>query len=135
MNEKFIADDGTAASARSLTHEIGHSGGLWHPFKGRGEDGKYYDGFDEKPTNQRFANGRPSNAVSQRDVEYSDKGLANDYDYANNFMTYIIYAQRRLMFTAEKTLRDEPGKATPGQIYQILFNYKQGNLNHNDIPK
>jgi len=138
MNERFINDDGTDTSdgdARSLSHEIGHTGGLWHPFKGKGTDGKYYDGFDEKPNNMRFANGNPSNANSQRDVEYSDAALANDYQYANNFMTYIMYAQKRLMLTPDKEIRTNPGKAAPGQIYQILFNYKQGNLNYNDIPK
>jgi len=135
MNEKFINDGGEASSARPFSHEAGHSGGLWHPFKGKDEDGKYYDGFDDNPSNQRFANGKPSNANSQRDVEDSDKALANDYDYANNFMTYIMYAQKRLAVTPEDYLRANPGKASPGQIYQMLFNYKQGNLNHNDIPK
>jgi hypothetical protein len=79
------------------------------------------------------ANGKPSNADSQRDVEYSDKALANDY--ANNFMIYIMYGQRRLQQTPDNYLRSNPGKASPGQIYQILFNLKQGNLNNNDIPK
>lgn len=48
---------------QNISAEAGHTGGLWHPFKGKDENGKYYDGMDENPNDHPFANGKPSVAT------------------------------------------------------------------------
>lgn len=122
MNEKFIGDDGSSiGDVRDVSHEAGHTAGLWHTFE-----------MDDDPSKQRFANGRMGRNDLQQDA---NDPVSNDYNYANNFMTYTSFAQKRLPSVDEAYLSRNPGKATIGQIWQIWSNYKRGDLNYNDVPK
>ncbi len=104
-----------------VVHEIGHTGGLIHPWE-----------FDSK---HAFVNGNPAPTNEQ-----SYYNSANSPEVESNFMNYTSKAVENyynpfstMDFT--KYFNDNVGKATQGQEQQIINNLYNGNLNYDDIPK
>ncbi len=110
--------------AKTLVHEIGHTGGLVHPWQ-----------FDDK-TKQSFVNSKPFSVGVQ---PFSNQTLVLDA----NFMGYTSWAIEQgsinmMLSDNEKKsyFMNNVGKATQGQVQQILNNLWNGKLNSdNDIPK
>jgi RHS repeat-associated protein len=122
INPSALNQDGTQnydnhGADNVLSHEIGHTGGLLHP-------------FDFYKTNE-FLDG--SNIPSQ-----TQKTLWNnpeDYNAKNNFMDYNSRTTLLIPNKSPKYLASHPGTASWGQIMSILIYYKSGKLNQNDVPK
>jgi RHS repeat-associated protein len=125
ISSNYLSDGGSPAMMDQsvFAEEIGHSGGLSHPFE-----------FGESAG---FANG---NIIP---INLQSKGLDAT---SNNFMNYPVKAAGAIRdkdgvtISREKQLsiiRDyykNPSPATKGQKSQILENYRNNNLNYDDIP-
>jgi len=106
---------GKLNSKGTISHEIGHTGGLLHPFE-----------FAEK---RFFPNGKPVSADKQ---EYYNS--ANDISVEANVMNYLQYAIKSFPWVSKSQLKDyfrENAAALPGQLQQIIQNFYEGNLNNN----
>ncbi|MFY0256457.1 hypothetical protein ACDQ55_21185, partial [Chitinophaga sp. 30R24] len=116
MNAKvFDSKTGIAQAQGALTHEIGHTGGLLHPFE-----------FDKAET---FMNGKQVPVNLQG---YSNPG--NEMDIEANFMNYPSRAAANFPWGDKKQLQQyfmNNPTSTPGQGNQVIENYNQGNLNNN----
>jgi RHS repeat-associated protein len=119
INARAINPDGTLNDQRTIIHEIGHTGGLYHPFD-----------FDSQ---NQFANDKDAPVEPQRYDNYSE----NDPDLSANFMDYSHTAAKSHPNypDAIQYFQRHVGKATSGQIQQIINNLWDGNLNFNNIPK
>lgn len=125
INSNYLSDEGTPAKIDQsvFAEEIGHTGGLSHPF----EFGK----------SAEFANGRkvPENlqsigldATTNNFMNYPGKAAAAMRDA--NGITISTYDQ----ISISRDYSKNPSPATNGQKSQILQNYRNNNLNFNDIP-
>lgn len=131
--ESFQSDDRTFRDRKTLVHEIGHSGGLIHTFELENKDpGK-------------FVNGNPISVDNQGDivrVMHTNMQIsANFMNYTSNAVDYWMDVQNPsekykahwdYYFTVffNRTV----GKASQGQIQQVIANYFNGNLNVNTVP-
>ena len=126
LNVDFINQDGSFMDKKTMVHEIGHTGGLMHPWE-----------FGTNPK-KNFVNG---NSFSQGVQGFS----VNNLNDATNFMGYtnwgIEEGEKLLnpnLSQAQKInyFNSVTGKATQGQAQQIINNLYKGNLNSDkDIPK
>lgn len=108
--------------AKVLIHEIGHTGGLVHPWE-----------FEQK-TKASFVNGKEFLLGSQ--------GFSiNKLEDATNFMGYSKWGFAEggdflnMNFSEEQKLKyfmKNVGKAQQGQVQQIINNLQEGNLNSDD---
>lgn len=105
-----------------FSHEIGHTGGLSHPFE---------MGIQDTYANGGIVNNKYQSimldATSDNFMNYPVKAyeaLAHKNFYNAEEMNQILYK-----FTTK------PSPATPTQKLQIKDNYLKGVLNFNDIPK
>jgi RHS repeat-associated protein len=112
---------GSFNDARIAMHEIGHSGGLVHPwsFDDKGTRG-FLNGNPVPMRPQAFYNNSMDPAVEANFMNYTGKAI-------ENIPTYNQAATNRLQRYFQTTV----GKATSGQVQQINNNYKAGNLNGN----
>jgi len=120
LNSSFINEDGTSNSNSDLSHEIGHTGGLIHPFDKADEhvfySNKFLNFFD-------VGNNQPS------------YGQIQGVDLKTNFMSY---PQNYINYNTPQGSQQlqqiylNPGHATKGQIQAILKYYNNGALNRND---
>jgi RHS repeat-associated protein len=131
MGGKYVAissdavnPDGSLLDKKTIVHEIGHSGGLEHPFE-----------FQKKESENRFVNGDKFSFEAQK-FENIDYNL----DLESNFMNYTSEAVNN---KPNNVVRDNlgryfnanVGKATQGQIQTIINNVFNGHLNSDkDIP-
>lgn len=119
LNSEFINTDGTVTSNATFSHEIGHTGGLTHPFTNENKvsffSGYSWFGFKEER------------------VEASIYSQKVGVDLKTNFMSYPQNYYRHNVSTVEaqklKKVYQNPGKATVGQINAILQYYNSGLLN------
>ncbi len=115
LNREFINDDGSVTSNATLSHEIGHTGGLIHPFEEN-------NGLLDIPRNQF-------------ETDYFPLGnQLIGIDKKTNFMTYPQNFLNINMSNAHARKLNElyrnPGKATRNQISSILRMYSNGYLNY-----
>lgn len=107
---------GIASDKKTLSHEIGHTGGLLHIFS-----------FDQKST---FLNGKPVPVNLQ---EFNN--LSNDPLLEANFMNYTDHAILNMQGTLSRNdlIRyfNSTATSTSGQVQQVIQNYNDGNLNNN----
>lgn len=120
LNSAFINADGTAVNNAALSHEIGHTGGLIHPFEDKTEE----VGF----TSATFLGyGFTHNRLLYDQI----KGV----DWRTNFMSYPGAFISTLTSEGGKNLLNvykNPGHATTGQIKAIVKYYQNGDLNKNN---
>src|SRR5690606_14435561 len=126
INADGINSNGSLVDNKTVIHEIGHTGGLTHPWE---------FGSKEKSS---FVNGNP---FSQGVQGFS----VNNLDDATNFMGYTNWGIEQSQGLINPNLSREQqinyfnnnvGKATQGQVQQIINNLYNGNLNSDkDIPK
>ena len=125
INSDGINSDGSLVDRKSIVHEIGHSGGLQHPFE-----------FENDFTKERFVNGDKFSLEKQ---EYENKRY--DLELESNFMNYTdVAVKNKPGYVANDNLRalfnENVGKATQGQIQTIINNIFNGHLNSDiDLPK
>lgn len=126
VNADGINGNGSLVDNKTIVHEMGHTGGLMHPWE---------FGSKEK---SNFVNG---NAFSE--------GVQGFYNAENsvqldaNFMGYSSWSAQQpsinpMLSTGEKVnyFNKNVGSATQGQTQQIINNLYKGNLNSDkDIPK
>jgi RHS repeat-associated protein len=120
INARAINPDGTLKDQRTIIHEIGHTGGLYHPFE-------FY-----KPL-QPFVDGKDAPLEPQRYDNFTE----NDQNLSANFMDYSQSAAQSHPNYVDglQYFQTHVGSATAGQIQQIINNLWDGNLNYNNIPK
>ncbi|MDX1936879.1 MAG: hypothetical protein SFU21_07170 [Flavihumibacter sp.] len=112
LNSDYINEDGSVTSKATLSHELGHTGGLVHPFEDINKEGQFKNG----------------NAFSYP-ISSQIKGI----DKLNNFMSY---PQRYLNINTNEGMKklysiyENPGKATASQLLTIMKNYLRNNLNY-----
>jgi len=121
LNAAFIDEKGNFSDKKTMIHEIGHTGGLVHPWE-----------FNDKTT---FVNG---NQLPTRDQSYYNS--ANSLELESNFMNYTNKAVENYVnpfsnINVTRYFNENVGKATKGQIQQIINNLFYGNLNYDNIPK
>nr|WP_315190035.1 RHS repeat-associated core domain-containing protein [uncultured Flavobacterium sp.] len=120
LNSDYINSDGSAVSNSTLSHEVGHTGGLNHPW--------------ESSTTQKI--GKNYFWGLSFGSETAQKYNQNMVDLSKNFMSYPQN------FNSGTTLEEKykkvneayqnPGAATRGQISAIMRYYSNGYLNNND---
>ena len=124
INSGGINSDGTLKDKKAIVHEIGHTGGLMHPWE-----------FADKESNN-FVNGNPFSVGVQ-----SYNNVENSTEINSNFMNYTGTAMKSYPYVADKSylqnlFQNNIGKATQGQAQQVVNNLYEGNLNsEKDIPK
>jgi RHS repeat-associated protein len=119
LNADFIKEDGTTPYNAVLSHEIGHTGGLQHPFE-KGENVELFKGS--------FLGIFPT----YRTVPGYNQKLA---DLKTNFMSYPQNYINYNTSSGAAELRNvysNPGGATRGQIAAIMRYYSAGLLNNDD---
>jgi hypothetical protein len=121
LNADFIDEKGNFSDKKTMMHEIGHTGGLVHPWE-----------FNDKQT---FNNGNP---LSTSDQGYYNS--SNSLELESNFMNYTGKAVNNYVNPFSNTnytkyFNENVGKAVRGQIQQVINNLFKGNLNDDDIPK
>lgn len=123
INADGIDAKGAARDKKTLTHEVGHTGGLVHPFE-----------FDNKDFGG-FMNGNPFSLGVQKYYNSS-----NDMGIEANFMNYTKNAMDAYPMAPDKGalqsyFENNVGQATQGQTQTIINNLYNGNLNSDkDIP-
>lgn len=120
LNSDYINEDGSAYSNATLSHELGHTGGLEHPFE-EYSTVEFYKGAFSKLFNGPVT----APAYNQRMV-----------DLKTNFMTYP-YRTSGASSVAEAAasqlkVYQNPGPATRGQIAAIMRYYNHGHLNRDN---
>ena len=126
MNADGISGDGSLVDKKGMVHEMGHTGGLMHPWE-----------FGTNP-NVGFVNGKPFSEGVQ-----GYYNVENSLDLDANFMGYSSWSATQpsinpMLSQGEKLnyFNNNVGKATQGQTQQIINNLYDGNLNSDkDIPK
>lgn len=111
INSRSINNDGSSSSNATLSHELGHTGGLKHPF----DDAKY--GY--------FVNGSK--------VEFGNQILGTSLLY--NFMSYPKDNYSKMLSDYSKVINSiyqTPGAATRNQLAFILRMYSSKTLNFNN---
>jgi RHS repeat-associated protein len=124
ISANFIDANGAIKDKKTAAHEIGHQGGLLHPF----------EMFDK---GQSLINGRIVPIEHQKDA-YTHYGNFMSYPHRDVDRKYNVPGNVPSKNDLNKEIRayqNNPGKATIGQKLQILRNYQAGFLNTNDIPK
>ena len=130
INSKLIDKDGVLSDKKAVIHEIGHTGGLEHPFE-----------FEElkNAKNEYFVNGNKwtldkqtyTNPFGDVDIEtnfmnYTQNAIDNSKNYNPNWGTFEL----------QNYFNNTVGSATQGQIQTIINNIFYGNLNSDkDLPK
>ena len=121
LNADYIDKNGSFTDKKTMVHEVGHTGGLVHPWE-----------FNQK---QSFINGNPAPTNSQ-----SYTNSSNSADVESNFMNYTSEAVKNL-YSPFSTMNftnyfnNNVGNATQGQEQQIINNLYNGDLNNDDIPE
>lgn len=126
INADAINRNGTLVDNKTIVHEIGHEGGLVHPWE---------FGSEEK---RNFVNG---NQFTEGVQGFS----VNNLNDATNFMGYTSWGIEQSSGLINPNLTEEQktrhfnsnvGESTQGQVQQIVNNLFYGNLNSDkDIPK
>jgi RHS repeat-associated protein len=120
INSAFINSDGTTSYNNAFSHEIGHTGGLEHPWE-KGDSqiiGKNYI----------FGLNFGSYTVpkyNQNAVDLKTNFMSYPQNYTNALTLYERYQQ-------SIKISQNPGTATRGQIATIMRYYSNGYLNNND---
>lgn len=119
LNGKKIKEDGTTPYNATLSHEIGHTGGLDHPFE-KGDNVELFKGnfLGIFPTY------RTVSAYNQKLVDLK----TNFMSYPQNYINYKTFSGA----TELNNIYSNPGGATRGQIAAIMRYYSQGILNNDD---
>jgi len=115
LNREFINEDGSVVSNATLSHELGHTGGLVHPF----------EEHDQLLEIQR----------NQYETDYFPlRNQLIGIDKKTNFMTYPQnFLNINMSNSAARKLQEiyrNPGQATRNQISTILRMYSNGYLNY-----
>jgi len=118
MNSKYINEDGTTEANHALSHEVGHTGGLIHPFEDPKSVG-FYDGYS------------PFTGYRTKEAPLYNQLLG--VDVKTNFMSYPqkyynINASTKAGMELKKVFAN-PGTATIGQLGAIFKYYNSGLLN------
>ncbi|RPD44109.1 hypothetical protein DNI29_22185 [Hymenobacter sediminis] len=123
LNAKTIyASTGKFHDKRTLMHEIGHSGGLVHPFD---FDARYNKNADKYGSYDK----------AQEDVDFEN------FDNLTNFMNYYSIGNKEMTGryfgpgTIEHYMSNTTGPATRGQIQSIVNKFWSGELNRNTRKK
>src|SRR5690606_34913042 len=119
INSKYINKDGTTLYNNVLSHEIGHTGGLDHPYE-KGDQVELFKGYS-------FFGG----ARYRKVPAYNQKKV----DLRTNFMSYpqnYIDSKTPAGMKELRKVYNNPGKATGGQIAAIMRYYRRGYLNNDD---
>ncbi|WP_146186452.1 hypothetical protein [Pedobacter sp. HMWF019] len=120
LNSESIDEKGNFIDKKTLIHEIGHTGGLYHTFEPKKEG--------------KLANGKPAPGAMQ-----SFYNSSNSPYVEANFMNYTSNAVDAGTLgpsvNAVRFFNNTVGKATQGQVQTIVTNLYNGNLNYNNIPK
>lgn len=120
INSAFINSDGSTLYNNTFSHEIGHTGGLSHPWeKGTSQPmGKnYIFGINFGSYNVPKYN--------QNAVDLKTNFMSYPQNYTNALTLYERYQQ-------SIKVSQNPGPATRGQIATIMRYYSNGYLNNND---
>jgi RHS repeat-associated protein len=121
INSKFIDKDGNTTNKSVLSHEIGHTGGLIHPFEETNQVGFYNPSLLS-----RFFKGDIMQPL------YNQKVGA---DLKTNFMSYpqnYININTPAGMAELKRVYQNPAGVTRGQIAAIMRYYVAGVLNKDD---
>ena len=120
LNSDYIENDGSTSYNATLSHELGHTGGLAHPFE-KGDDVSLFAGYSWFGLISK----------SKTEPAYNQKMV----DLRTNFMSYpqnYIDASTPAGLQELKKIYSNPGVATRGQLAAILRYYSHGDLNNND---
>jgi hypothetical protein len=119
INADGINSNGSLEDNKTIVHEMGHTGGLMHPWE-----------FDSKEKTN-FVNGNSFSAGVQGYYN-SENSLQLDA----NFMGYTSWSAQQASINPHLSLQQKinyfnniVGKATQGQTQQIINNVYNGNLN------
>ena len=119
LNANDINKDGSFNDRKNLVHEIGHTGGLLHPFD-KQSTVNFVNGNSTPANSQRVINESGTPAEEANFMNYTREGIANFPTLPNG--TYYF--------------NNTVGAATLGQTQTIINNIYNGNLNSSaDIPK
>jgi|SRR5690625_199610 len=119
INGKFINKDGTTDYNNTLSHEIGHTGGLIHPFS-KNDNVSFFDGYSFFGLKEN----RISAPVHKQKIGFDKK---------TNFMSYPHYYYR--INSSSNDLKElqrtykNPEKATGNQLGALIRYYSKGLLN------
>ena len=119
INGKFINNDGTTSFNHTLSHEIGHTGGLIHPFSN-----------NEKVS---FFSGYTWFGLKENRTEASIYKQKVGIDLSTNFMSYPQKYYKYNASTVEaqklKNVLANPGRISGGQVGALIRYYSKGLLN------
>jgi hypothetical protein len=106
-----------------FSHEIGHTGGLTHPFAMGNKEDRYANGgiVDSKYQSIML------DATTDNFMNYPAKA----YEALARKNVYNVSEMNQILLK----FGTQPSPATSTQKLQIRENYKKGLLNFNDIPK
>ena len=126
ISSNYLSDEGSPAMIDQsvFAEEIGHSGGLSHPFE-FGESAEFANG-NRVPANLQS---KGLDATTNNFMNYPEKAAGAMRD-ANG-----VTISREKQVSIIRDYYKNPSPATNGQKSQILENYRNNNLNYNDIPK
>jgi RHS repeat-associated protein len=119
INGKFINKDGTTDYNNTLSHEIGHTGGLIHPFSN-----------NEKVS---FFSGYTWFGLKENRTEASIYKQKVGIDLSTNFMSYpqkyYKYNASTVQAQKLKNVLANPGRISGGQVGALIRYYSKGLLN------
>lgn len=116
----MINSDGTTDYNAILSHELGHTGGLDHPFS-QGNTVELFNGYSWFGL---MRNTKTVNAYNQKKVDLR----TNFMSYPQNYINYHTPLGKAQLF---KTYAN-PGHATGGQLAALIRYYFSGSLNNDD---
>jgi hypothetical protein len=127
INADGINNNGSLVDNKTIVHEMGHTGGLMHPWEfGSKEKTNFVNGNVFSEGIQGFYNSENSLQLDANFMGYSSKTAAKSQAFGMS-----TTQEQRINY-----LNKNVGRATQGQTQQIIDNLYRGNLNSGkDIPK
>jgi RHS repeat-associated protein len=125
INGDLVNNDGSLYDKKAIIHEMGHTAGLIHPAQ--------FTSI-KRFSKSRFVNGDIFViGVQKFELNINDESLSN-------FMNYTSVANRLKQLDNPgndytEYFNNNVGKATEGQVQQIINNIFNGHLNFDNIPK